>query len=435
MLLACWLLITVACSSAATLDDEEPILSLSKDSSFHFQLLGGLGEAIYGGADIGPILGVAKKIQPGNFTSFSQEFYDLAISTTNQVKSLDTVHDHVNLRETWFSIATYFRMADFYLHGNWSNPLISSLWKEQTKAFDKAIAALPIPGERVQIPSPKGNFTVEAIWYASSEGRHHRRSPTLIIGNGYDAAQEDSYHTYVVPALARGWNCITYEGPGQPTVRRSQDIGFIPNWEHVVTPVIDYLYAKKHSQVDKKRLVLLGNSFGGYLAARAAAFESRISALVLDGGIWDVSQSFLANLPVNLLDLYKQGNQTKFDNAIAAMLQHVEHVPTALRWGIDQGLWSFHTHSPFEFLTLVKQYTLQGIIDNIKIPVWIADAELEDFFAGQSAKVKKALGSKATLYTFKGVAGYHCQLGAAQELARTMFAWLNTTLNVGIAAA
>lgn len=62
------------------------------------------------------------------------------------------------------------------------------------------------------------------------------------------------------------------------------------------------------------------------------------------------------------------------------------------------------------------------------MPVWIADTEFDNFFPGQPQRVKEALGGKATLHTFTRVAGYHCQEGAAQELVRTMFLWLNKTL-------
>ncbi|KAK7428817.1 hypothetical protein QQZ08_004587 [Neonectria magnoliae] len=85
-------------------------------------------------------------------------------------------------------------------------------------AFNKVIAALPIPGKRVRIPAKEGNFTIETNWYAASKSQDYRM-PALVIGNGFDAAQEDSYHYFVASALARGWNCITYEGPGHPTMR------------------------------------------------------------------------------------------------------------------------------------------------------------------------------------------------------------------------
>jgi pimeloyl-ACP methyl ester carboxylesterase len=403
--------------------DQEPILQLNGNTDFHFQLLNSLAGAIYSAADISPVLGAAKQIEPGNFTSFSDAFHGLANATKAAALDPESAYDKINVRDTWFAAATYFRSADIYLHGDWSNPLIYSLWDEQLCAFNKAISALPIPGRRLSIPAD--NFTIEAVWYSSSSELVRR--PTLILGNGYDGSQEELYHTIVVPALARGWNCITYEGPGQPTVRRRQKLGFIPDWERVVSPVVDYLLTSQSNVVDGSRLVLFGYSFGGYLAARAAAFEPRLSAVMLDGGIFDTFESFSTKLPDGALELFESGNKTAFDSLATSYVNDPDS-PITLRWGIEQGLWSFKTKSTYEFLQMTKMYNLSDVIHKIKIPVWTADAELEGFFVGQSAKVKEALGSQATYHLFKGAAGYHCQLGAFEELNRVMFSWLKKTL-------
>ena len=401
----------------------DPILQLSEDSSFSFQLLGTLAQAVHSGADISPVLGVARDVEAGNLTSFSHAFYELAKATKQAALDPENAYDPINVRDTWFAAATYFRNADFYLHGDWHDPLINHLWEEQVHAFDQAISALPIPGKRVSIPGD--GFVVEAIWYRSSS--EDARRPTLILGNGYDGSQEDLYHTVVVPALARGWNCITYEGPGQPLVRRRQDLGFIPDWERVVTPVVDYLLESQCTVVDPTRLVLFGYSFGGYLAARAAAFEPRLSAVMLDGGIMDTHEAFSAQLPPEALEVFNSGNKTAFDGLVQSITNDPD-VPTALRWGVQQGLWSFRTESAYDFLQMSRLYNLTDVIHQIKVPVWTADAELEEFFVGQSAKVKEALGEQATYHLFKGTAGYHCQLGAFNELNRVMFSWLKKTL-------
>ncbi|RKL01743.1 hypothetical protein BFJ71_g5072 [Fusarium oxysporum] len=85
--------------------------------------------------------------------------------------------------------------------------------------------------------------------------------------------------------LERGMNVITYEGPGQPTVRRKQNLGFIHEWEKVVTPVVDYLLTRP--EVDPKSIGLLGYSFGGMLAPRAAAFEHRLAPVFAVDGVYE----------------------------------------------------------------------------------------------------------------------------------------------------
>ncbi|KAJ4310335.1 hypothetical protein N0V84_011018 [Fusarium piperis] len=410
-------------ASAAYDTSNSSLLLLSNDSTMNFDLLTPLGESITGGADVGPVLAAAKDIEAGNMTSFIDVFYKLANDTKAQAEDPENAYDPINVRDTWFSAATYFRRADVYTHGNWSDPLINNIWDEQIHAFDKGIAALPIPGKRIRIPAPKGNFTVDAIWYSASESEHDKL-PTLIIGNGFDAAQEDSYHNFVAPALARGWNCITYEGPGQPTVRRNQNIGFIPDWEKVGTPVVDYVLSEKKNVVDENRLVLIGNSFGGYLAARVAAFEPRLSAVVLIDGVWDHYAAYKNELSSEMVEIYEAGNYTQFDDVVLSALE-AGKLPTGATWGLEHGMWAFHTHSPSDFFTQAKQYNVESFIDKIKIPVFVGDAELESSYVGQPKQVADALGDWATLHTFKGVAGFHCQTGAGQELSRTIHAWLN----------
>ena len=65
---------------------------------------------------------------------------------------------------------------------------------------------------------------------------------------------------------------------------------FRPNWESVVSPVIDWAVARP--EVDPARIALFGLSMGG-LAPRAAAFEPRIALICIDG-IYDIGQAYTA---------------------------------------------------------------------------------------------------------------------------------------------
>ena len=44
-----------------------------------------------------------------------------------------------------------------------------------------------------------------------------------------------------VPAFKRGYNCLVYDGPGQGEMLRIKKVPFRPDWETVVTPVVDYV--------------------------------------------------------------------------------------------------------------------------------------------------------------------------------------------------
>ena len=52
--------------------------TLSKDHSFHFELLRVLGAARFGGADVAEVLAAAGQIAPGDFESWYRAFVTLA---------------------------------------------------------------------------------------------------------------------------------------------------------------------------------------------------------------------------------------------------------------------------------------------------------------------------------------------------------------------
>ena len=84
----------------------------------------------------------------------------------------------------------------------------------------------------------------------------------------------------VPDALARGYNVLLFEGPGQGEALYHQRLYFRPDFEHVLAQVVDWAVARPDVRAD--RIGLVGRSFGGYLAPRGATAEHRIAALVCD---------------------------------------------------------------------------------------------------------------------------------------------------------
>jgi hypothetical protein len=164
----------------------------------------------------------------------------------------------VSAREQYFRASTYYRSATFFLHHNASDPRLTQMLDAQLADFQRAIELLPEPGQLVELKTTH-NFTVLVYFYPASQaadGRNPARLPTVILGTGYDGSQQDLYHELGKDVHARGWNFITYKGPGQFTVRQQQKIGFIPEWWEVVTPVVDYLATR--DDVDMEKLALGG---------------------------------------------------------------------------------------------------------------------------------------------------------------------------------
>ena len=411
-------------TNSSTHSTTPSMVQLSADPDFHFEILRCLTSAPYGGSDVGETLTAAAQTKPGDFESFYSAFFNLANRLYAHAQRIDPGRFPVSAREAMFRTATFFRSADFYLHGNWSDPRINSLWAQQAAAFDIGLALLPVPGKRVTIQAC--GFQVPAIWY--SGGIEAKRRPTIILGGGYDGGQEEVFHQMGRAAVDRGWNVITYEGPGQSEPRRYQNLGFILEWEHVVTPVVDWLHSRP--DVDTDKIALVGLSFGGLLAPRAAAFEHRLAAVIALDGLYEFGPLFLEKFPTNLTTLYKAGDKTAFDTAVNAVRSNPAS-STQLRWTIDQGLWAFNIPSPFDWMTTLQAYTLNEVVDKIRCPAFVADAEDDLFFKGQGAILASKLGHNATYYQFMTAdgAGGHAGIGAMVLQSQVVYDWFQNLID------
>ncbi|GKU14533.1 unnamed protein product, partial [Fusarium langsethiae] len=98
----------------------------------------------------------------------------------------------------------------------------------------------------------------------------------------------------------------------------------------------------------------------------------------------------------------------------------------SLRWGLAQGQWTFKTDSAYDFLKKTEEYSLKGVVENIKAPVFVGDAQNDMFFMGQAEKLAKKLGKLSTYHLFENIlgAGEHCQIGASVLMNQVSLDWL-----------
>jgi hypothetical protein len=69
--------------------------------------------------------------------------------------------------------------------------------------------------------------------------------PTLIFFGGYDSSVEELFYMGAAGAVRRGYNCLTFNGPGQGAPPREQKLSFRYDWEKVVTPAVDYVLTRR----------------------------------------------------------------------------------------------------------------------------------------------------------------------------------------------
>jgi pimeloyl-ACP methyl ester carboxylesterase len=403
---------------------------LSSDPEFAFQFEILLAKSSGGGVEPGEILRAAAVIKPGDFDSWYDEFILLADKLHAIATSVDSARFPVSAREQYFRASTYYRTAGFFLHHNASDPRLVQLLDAELADFQKAVELLPEPAQLINLNTTQ-NFTVPVYFYPAPRtinGSHPARVPTVILGTGYDGTQQDLYHELGQDVHKRGWNFITYEGPGQLTVRQQQKIGFIPEWWEVITPIVDYLATR--DDVDISKVALGGISYGGLLAPLAATQEHRLAAVMAIDGLVDpqslIVEAFNASVP-DAIQLYEDGNRTAFD-AYVENIYNASDAGSEFRWITDQGIWSFNTDGAYDWLRSMGAIFLnETTVQQINCPVFVGSGQDDAIGGGgQPEKLANMLGDKAFYHLFKTDigAGEHTQAGSTSVLAMVTFDWL-----------
>lgn len=413
---------------------DAPMLELSSDEQFSFYIQEVLALANNGGAATGEVLRIAVGMIPHDFESVYNAFLPMADAILQKANSAMANNDAVSARQAYFRAASYYRGADFFLIGNQTDPRNYILWDQQLDAFNNATSLMDIYVETFSVKAhspnvPGGEF--EAIGRFFKAPGATIRTPTLLVGSGYDGSQEESYHAIGVETLKHGYNFVTYEGPGQPTVRRQQSIGFIPDWYNVVTPVVDYL--ANRSDVDMDKLALMGISYGGTLAPIGASRERRIKQVIADDGLIDLQQLTNEAWPAQLIDLYKNGSVNEFNKYFHAA-QVDTKLPSSFRWFLDQSLFAFNTTNPYDMYERLGNITMSpSVTANLTQSVLVLKGQDDTSTGNQPQEAYQQLmsgrpnGKQLTeYYEFKTVlgAGEHTELGAEAQVAQVVLEWL-----------
>lgn len=395
---------------------------LFDDESFSFETLRAAGFAMYGGSDLGEVLVTADAITGGDEASWHLAWKATAERVAEiGERSLAAGH-RISAREALLRASNYYRAAEFFLRENpATDPEVTQLSARSRETFTAAISLLNTPVESVAIRYE--GTTLPGYLFLVDDSSAPR--PTVIYTNGYDSTAEESYFVIAAAALRRGYNVLAYDGPGQGAALREQKLVFRPDWEAVITPVIDY--AVTRPEIDPGKIVLFGYSMGSYLVARAAAFDHRVAGLILDDGIYDLHTAFTRPLPPFLASWIAEGR----DDAAIPVLSLLMTVSTPVRWAMNNGVWAFGASSYADLVRKSQEYALDGIAEQITAPTLIMDGENDQFLKGEPQVLHKALNRDdailVTLTIAEG-AGEHTHAGALGRAHQVMFDWLDTTL-------
>ena len=247
----------------------------------------------------------------------------------------------------------------------------------------------------------------------------------MVCLGGFDSLAEELYFLCGVPeALDRGYAVVLFEGPGQGAPLREAGLTARPDWEHVVGPVLDHLAGD--DRLDAGRTALVGVSFGGYYAPRAAAFDDRVAACVAFDHMHDLWRASAAEHP------RVTGAVGRAPDWLVNVLAGVAgRFSVDSRWLMANSRWVFDVDSAADLQRALRDYSLIDVAGRIDCPVLVLAGEDDHFVPVSLAReFVDLLEAPATLEVFERASGAaeHCQVGNLRLATGTIYDWLDETL-------
>ena len=415
-----------AAKSAPPANTGTDALLFKDDPEFWFEISRLFGSADYGGALFGEVIAIAKNIKSGDYDSWFDAHSVVANRLADEAAGQLRKGHKISARDNYLRASSYYRSAEFFLHANPDDPRVKRAYERSVASY-QASAALFTPAiEPVEIPYE--GTTLPGYFHPADDSGTPRK--TLVLNNGFDGSAEEMHWFGARAAVERGYNVLVFDGPGQFGTVHRQKLHFRPDWENVVTPVINYVLARK--DVDPRKVALHGVSLGGYLAPRGAAFEHRLAACICDDGVYDFGMSQLGGFPA---DKREQVRATLFASSapdLDAVFDNAMKTSSVARWAFTHGMYVTGTSSPRAFLAAMQAFNLtNGIAEQIKCPTLVCDADKDLYFQGQARQLFDHLKCPKTfmLFTDAEGAGAHCEAGVSRFAYARMYDWLDETLS------
>lgn len=303
-------------------------------------------------------------------------------------------HTHEELGHEAEQQGRLLTAAQAYQRAAWSYHLGKFLWFEDAKlhaelrdravsVYQKAMPRLDPPAQRLEIP-----FEGHAIPGNLRRPAGTREPPLVLLVPGLDSSKEELF-AMEQDFLHRGMATLTVDGPGQS--ENSVHFPIRPNWETVVTPLLDDILGRDLG-IDASRIGLMGISMGAIYGPRAAAADQRIRALVGLAGPYNLGECWDALNP------------------------------------LTKGGYVFYTKSEDEAAARLKAYTLnlEGVLDRVTQPFLVIHGAKDRLFPPAQAERIAREAPNSTLVIYPD--GNHVCNNIAYKYRPLMADWLGEQL-------
>ena len=337
-----------------------------RDDEFNYQLIRAMGVADYGGSSVGECLAVVSEITDGSPQSWTSGFERLAQRVESQGRMCLEEGRKVSGRDHLLRASTYYRTAEYYGGAAGTDRADGAVASSQM-CFQEATALIDPPVESLSIPFDGG------------------------VLPGY---------------LVRPTGSVASNGP-RPTV----------------AAVLDVVVG--HPDVDGDRLALCGQSFGSYFAARSAATDLRVSALVANPPVVDMGRYMEAWVGT---DIYRMNRDIRPEDVTGVP---EDLMPRQMQWGIEAICTRFGVPSFHAWREAMDSYRLGDLASAITCPVLalVGEREGAEPIAQFEALIAAVTGPVTSrVFGPADGASAHCQSDNLRLSAQVTFDWLDAQL-------
>jgi Prolyl oligopeptidase family len=395
------------------------------DSEFQFAFERALGACYRQAADVGEVLATAERITDGDGDSWLREWtatagavWALAVRAREAGRRVSAL---AHLRRA----ATYYATALFQIMHSSEPDRRLDIWRRQRACWEQIVDLSG--GERVSIPYE--DAVLPGFFFPAPDARAGEARPLVVVNNGSFQATSEMWTQAGAAAGERGYHWMTFDGPGQQATLLERGVVCRPDWEAVLTPVLDVMLGR--GDVDRGRVAVIGVGQGGYSVARALAFEHRFAAAVLDPGIVDVVTAWTDRLPGEMRRHLGDRRQSAFDREIHLAELFAPASTETIRYhgepyGHNNGGSTFRL-----FLTIAAYHLADRELQQVDTPTLLTESEGEELWPGQSRRLYDGLpGSKELAsFTARDGAGGHGEPLAPALRETRVFDWLDQHLN------
>jgi dienelactone hydrolase len=281
----------------------------------------------------------------------------------------------------------YLRAGNYYYTGERFVPPGErklGIYKKALRCYQEGLRRRHPEIEFCEVPY-EGKTLPAYLMKSATKGR----ATTVVLFDGMDNCKEMSVLFAGLEFARRGFNTLAIDGPGQGEALRLR--GIYARHDYEVPGRAAYEFVAARPEVDAKKVVVMGYSFGGYYAPRIAAFEPRYAACVCLGALhWDL-HAWQQKIKEQLAADPRKSAQSNF-----------------------QFQWILGLSDSDAALERAKAFSLAGVAERIRCPVLITHGAADRVVPLEAAhKLYAALATpRKTLKIFTPEEGgaEHCQV-------------------------